>query len=568
MLKAFPDSDLGHCEGHKFDEINRLLQCVDTKVLQAEEDGDEEEQRSLENYAMYLNRERIRLKVLQSSASISQTFERKFEDLIRKDRVRLFHSSASMYLRWIEKPKLPFVRQPALTPEMTGIPEIRRFLFNLTASGNLRDTRNQVFHEVNSYLEIIDRVVNAIDRSAGFTILADDFAGLHKLCIEDLQCGTIGIFSRCSKLLEDTHAIANAVERQRIDRMVKDCWSSYPHGSFNRILKEKGCIHPGISKARCLINGCDWNRDLSAHLEDTLKEWRLQQHWLNKTLQKSLSDFFQGYFGQVIHDMAHSKSDVSAIATARNKWLPYRKRMLMQVNKLVKNLISTQNLLYRQGTMADGSLNSLVPSLTGELWDEIYKSIPAEKEGGTGKKKQYVEPKHKFQKRVMLSLFCDPKNHFFDQAIRKFQAVADNELGELRKEFIEDVDDILKGFKQLLQDLVPVNYYVTPQGEYIRSGLRDLLPLLRGQANDLQELVPSEPIKIDDDDQDDIDDSESNGKGLSYYIDKTATSNPAPPRATFRKPVPKKDVKIKEEPQEVCFFAAGSTGASKRRRIN
>ena len=120
------------------------------KAVQAEDEGEDDDQREFERYAKYLERQRKCLKITERSREIDDHFDGKFADLIGSEQIKIFHVSSQQYMKWISKDKIKFDSQASLSPALTGIPRMRQHLFSLPANHSYKDMRNQVFNEVSS----------------------------------------------------------------------------------------------------------------------------------------------------------------------------------------------------------------------------------------------------------------------------------------------------------------------------------------------------------------------------------------------------------------------------------
>lgn len=129
--------------------------------------------------------------------------------------------------------------------------------------------------------------------------------------------------------------------------------------------------------------------------------------------------------------------------------------------------------------MADGRQHGLIPALTDQKFDDVYNAMPAQKPSSTEAKKKYVEAKVSYKKRTMRRLFLSPDQHIFDEAISAFRNVGSKRTGTIVKENITKIDTLLNGYSQTLQNLVPVEYEISPQGRSIRDKLREMPPNLR-----------------------------------------------------------------------------------------
>ncbi|KAF2112543.1 hypothetical protein BDV96DRAFT_664124 [Lophiotrema nucula] len=556
-VDSMTEDELSNCRGPGFDEINAQLEWADAKIIQAIEDGDDDEQRDLGHYQTYLKRERKSLRVSQRRQKIDHQFEGKFEDLCGTEQVKVFHVSSAEYLKWISRPKIPFALQADLSPEMTGLPELRKHLYHLPVSYNFRDLRTQVFSEVNSYLDQIDRVINQKDRSEGFKILAKEFVEHHETLIKHLKQGVEELLVRFEEILTTRNTPVNAYYRQRIEDLVER-WYGLNHGPFNKILKAKGYLPAMASKAKGLENGCNWNKELSNEFVGIFKAWKQGQNQLNETLQTALSDFLRKFYGDVIWMMEHSKSDVSAIATARKNWIPYKNKMLNQIEDLINDLKEKQSQLLRRGTMSDDRQNSLVPTLMESFYHEVYSAVPPKPAPSPDGKRRRAMGKYKYQKQQMSEILLSKNNHIFDEVLDRFAIGAGKGVGQLLENHIGRIDNTLQGFSQKLYDLLPDPYDPTPQGENIRAGLRTMLPELRNQAVELQRLLPPESDEFDEDEFEILSatmDPSYASRDFTYFIDRIPGARP---RFHMHIAMPKKKVvektKVKDEDDEDLFL--------------
>ncbi|KAF2015535.1 hypothetical protein BU24DRAFT_480282 [Aaosphaeria arxii CBS 175.79] len=567
-VDSLQDNELDTCEGEDFNYVNSQVQWAAAMRIEALDDGDDEQDRLLTNYSAYLNLQRKAMKHAQRRASINLKFNGKFEDIIGTDDVRIFHISATEYLKWITRPKYPYAQQPELSPEDTGVPALRKYLFDLPAASNLRDWRYQVFNELDSFLEKIDRVVNEKDRSEGFKTLAADFAAYRTKFRAKMQKG-IGSYLETSleNLMSDP--IANSTFRDEINNLVQSQWLKYPYGAFNRVLRDGGCVTKGMSQAQSLVDGVDWNKDLPDEFTTILNFWRQGQREMNGELRAALTHFYRQFHAETQHALQHANSDLTAISIAKARWLSYKKKLLSSIELFIKELQSLQSRLYKGVLMIDGRKNTLVPILTTPLFAKIYRSLPATRPKSTPKKRLYVEPKTRFQKKCLLNEFCNPVNHIFDQVMRSFQKSAKIRFDSIFEGNIQFADAILANFQQKLQDLVPVPYEVTHRGQSIRDSLQDMLPDLRTKAAALQGMVPVEILDMSNTDDDSDLSTHLLGQDLSYFIDKARAARSQSSKPSVITKPKRKEVLVKQEEveEDECLFTA-SFQPSKKRKLN
>jgi hypothetical protein len=271
--KVISDDQLAQCTGATYDEINDLMQRADGDAATAEDEDDTTKLLQINRYKQYLQRFKKSHVIRERAEIISEKLGATLQGLSRDGSVEILHTSISDYMIWIKSDKIPFERQPALSPEETGVPNTRRFLFNLPASQNLRDYANHINITVPGFIEKMKRVVTQSDRDAGFRTIADIFGDLRGRFMGDLMkelkwvCGN---YSRKSigKIERDSNAYKEAL-RLRLEKR----WRTLKSAAFTRIVKSRGTVPHGTSKAKGLENTVNWNMELAAILKSGFLKW-------------------------------------------------------------------------------------------------------------------------------------------------------------------------------------------------------------------------------------------------------------------------------------------------------
>jgi hypothetical protein len=506
--------------------VNALLQWVDDKVEEADAADDGIEEGKLREYRTYLQGRRKCIKIVERSQKIDQELEHKFEDLIGDDRVQVFHVASRRYTEWTSDEKIKFSNQPEIPVRLTGIPKIRSYLYHRSVGHNLEDLRNHMVN-INSYIDKIERVVSDRNKYSGYKTLEAEFSVAKIRFIEEYKKGIRHLYDLTWKSVEKAIAVEMKNCRRKIDLRIQENWFTVSYFTYNKTLKGKGRILPGTSKAKGMGGGCDWNKELSLDLEPLFKQWKFQQHRATATLKTSLEPFFQTFYDHVHDRIRHSKSRVSAIETAKNKWTPYDSKMFSELDILVVDLTELLGVLLRRATMVDNRQNSLMPTITDALFEDVYRTCPALKPSSTHKKKAYVEPPYALQKKRMRELFLDPKRHILDKTWHRFRDLVKTRQDELLEKSVTSMNNTLQGFGQMLLELAPIEYEVTRKGESIRDALRNKLPALREQVGVIQGLLPVETIVLQDDSASQLSQNEGSQQfeDLTSFIDKVSASN-------------------------------------------
>jgi hypothetical protein len=166
--------------------MNQLMTRADEDATAADEEGEDVKVAQINRYKLYLQRFKKAQMVKDRAAEISDKLGATLEGLSSDGAVDIIHTSTSDYMNWIKSDRIPFSNQPALSPEETGVPTIRKFLFNLPASQNFRDYNSHIDIAVPAFVDKLKRVVTQSDRDAGFRTIADDFDDLRGRFLRDM----------------------------------------------------------------------------------------------------------------------------------------------------------------------------------------------------------------------------------------------------------------------------------------------------------------------------------------------------------------------------------------------
>lgn len=152
-----------------------MIKNADEEEMRAEDEDNLVAKDMISKHKMYLKRHLKQQKVVERAKHISTELAMKFPSRSPTDNPKVYHASAANYMDWIKKEIIRFNEQPALSPELTGVPSIRRYLYSLPAQKNLRDCTLHLNVVIPSFIERVWRAVSDSDRDTGFRELADRF---------------------------------------------------------------------------------------------------------------------------------------------------------------------------------------------------------------------------------------------------------------------------------------------------------------------------------------------------------------------------------------------------------
>jgi hypothetical protein len=506
------DNQLTQCSGSVYDHIKQEIIKVEDQIQEAEENDDSPEQRDLLNkYVAYLNRYMKSYKITERAKEISDTMiTTKSRVWLTGEAPEMFHISAASYMSWIKKEKILFSHQPALSPSQTGIPEIRRLLYNLPAQQNFEDVVSHVNISVPTFIEKLKRATTHSDRDVGFRTLADDFDscvrrdGILKLSMQVRDF----FFSQSKDSIRCMSKDAAAYKAQ-VDVIVRGGWLCLRAASLNTALKMKGTVPKGASKAAGLDAGCNWNLELANLLAPGIRGWAEAHSKSMNTMKKCLIKAIIDIHERAMTNLGKSAANLLIVDKARNRWRPCKNKLLVKVNTLMEQIAKCERRTQFWATMEAQPENSLVSSVTDGIYDAIFESKVPLKEP-TSKKTSSSKPrpimsKVQHRKSEIQRLMLEEDNHIVDTLIEKFKSTFDSVIEMYVSQLFTEVEEILGNYSNWLREQAPINYPITPVGSAIRESLQELIPSLEEKMQELKELMPELPSTDTDDSQETTD---------------------------------------------------------------
>ncbi|KAF2277958.1 uncharacterized protein EI97DRAFT_488099 [Westerdykella ornata] len=456
---------------HGIDNVKLVATKIDWN--EAEENGDTLQSDVFSKYKTYLERKRKQRKIAERASHVSKELALKLNGRNPGEVLQTFHVSAADYMTWLKSDKLMFMDQPALSPVETGIPSLRQYLFSLPADRNLQDYTAHLFHEVPNIVSKIKRVVNSSERNTGYRDIANDFGRLRAVLVPQLLDYIKEEFQKqTAKSMVKMHAESRHYIN-KVDKVIGS-WLILKGPTLNRILKSSGTIPPGVSKAKGLEKGCNWNEDL-APLQSS-----------GDLLIKAIEFVHQ----KLREKMEKPTCGVSTTEEAKRQYKPYELSIRVKALSCVKEIKTKLEYIRRRATMEDGRQTNFMSSVTEPLFDQVFKAFPQITGWTTRNRPKYAEPRIGFQRKKIHALFLDPKKHFVDRVLKGFEHYVNTLISDILSRYIERIDKDLEEYSKMLSELAPVEYEITPIGSEIRHRLGELLPQLEDMVGKLQQMLP------------------------------------------------------------------------------
>jgi hypothetical protein len=460
------------------------MQKADEDGTNAEEQDDDTKMLQINRYKTYLQCYKKAYMIKERAASISKMFGSTLQNSTYDETVDMFHTSTADYMNWIKTGKITFDRQPALSPEDTGVPAVRRFLFNLPASQNLRDYTYHIRTIVPAFIEKLKRVVTQSDRDAGFKTIADEFDDLRGRWLGDLAkmlhwtCATYSKDS-VAKLEKDSNAYKEALRKH-----IQKRWLELKAAAFNRITKSRGHVPQGTSKAKGLESTVNWNMELAVILKPGFQKWYAVHSVQLKKLRAALPLNMDVFFHKTIALMNDSAANLITVEKAKLKFKLIQHRMKSKVIAMMDEMIAEEKRLLHRATLEDERENNIISAITDEIYDDVFAATPELKCTVKGKKR-YVMGILKFKKERLDAHFLTAESHFVDRVITVFKKQLDEKMNGLIEKHFEKLNAMLDEFSNSLRDHAPVDYLVNPLGEQIREQLEKHIVFIEDKAETL-----------------------------------------------------------------------------------
>jgi hypothetical protein len=285
---------------------------------------------------------------------------------------------------------------------MTGIPAIRKYLRDLPAEQNLKDYERHINTAIPAFIDKIKRTVGETKRDGGFRVIAEEFDRVRQVFMTRLLTQAKRSFQTISGLSMARMINDIPTFKERIEEFMTEDWFALKSGAWKRILKMRGTIPKGVSKAKGLEECSNWNKDLSAILAPGFHRWSKAYTEQMKAMPDSLRMALDQLHTKTTLMMSNCATNMVTVERAQKKWAPMRLKLKVKLPGLTDETTKLQQRILEWATMAFDCENNVVSNIAdevfNEVFDEVFNSAPALKPPNPKHKrpmKQYVTPKLK-----------------------------------------------------------------------------------------------------------------------------------------------------------------------------
>jgi hypothetical protein len=188
-------------------------------------------------------------------------------------------------------------------------------------------------------------------------------------------------------------------------------------------------------------------------------------------------------------------ANVLVVDKAKNRWRAFHNKFIVKATTLLDQIRRFEKRTQIWATMETRQENNLIASITDEVYDKVFQSVPPTKEPTTTRKNasstpRYTMPKIKYKKSKLQKQMTSDENHFVDEVIENFQLHIDNQINKLLDAFFNDIGALLENYSNWLREQAPINYAITPKGASIRESIEEVIPALEQHSQVLKNYFP------------------------------------------------------------------------------
>ncbi|KAH7126594.1 hypothetical protein B0J11DRAFT_505324 [Dendryphion nanum] len=446
------------------------------EVTESDDDDDhscnelDELDETYDAYNLYLKKTAQCAFVHERATHIEKAMRSKFKDL-DQDPINVLSVSASSYINWM---KTRQKERPILSPEMTGIPGLRRFLCGLTEEDNERNYHNHITNTLGAIIERIERITDEKKDNA-YGIIRPEFLQLVA-SLQDKQQAIMVDFLE-NNICRLWGAPSQKESRmESIQALVTHWGDSVRWNTFNKVLREKGIVKKTQAASYASKGGTiNWNNEICEDMHPDLLLWKAKMtqavvylaHIMESTIKKTCDEV------RLSIENSSLVPDLKMVASEEwNKRQQKIHEKSSQFQPLFRQHIDT---VFKTASLETDTRFTLA-MLNAPVFEKVHK-MPHQSNWYTEQRKALVKEitAQDSDGRTVLDKVSD--------------SVYESTKASLATAFTNFTDNLFHEFKifdQHISERLPPDYEILNLPDrYIRSMLRGLLPELKRDSREL-----------------------------------------------------------------------------------
>jgi hypothetical protein len=281
--------------GHAENMLNELDQFV---AQNEDEDVDVEEayatMSALQAYQEYLNKVAQCSFIQQRALNLENEMKFKFTEYDEHP-IRVFSVSSSMYVDWMKKRQN---ERPLLSPEQTGIPNLRKFLLNVPAEDNLDCYRQHIGTKLPAFLDTISRIVDQEGKDDAYGVIRPKFMTILK---EFMEKHTLIFTEFIDNKVQRLWQIGTLKRSQEegVVTVIRNWADNVRWNTYNKVLREKGIVKK-TDAVRYRGRGINWNEEISQEIGPDILAWKNKMRSAVKAMTADLDKSIKALGQKVI----------------------------------------------------------------------------------------------------------------------------------------------------------------------------------------------------------------------------------------------------------------------------
>ncbi|KAF2643057.1 hypothetical protein P280DRAFT_467149 [Massarina eburnea CBS 473.64] len=471
------ETEIESSKSGPFPLIKRYLRKVDKEIEDLEDDNGEDADKQiqlLEAYHVHLMQVAQYAFIHKRARDMEKEMRNKYlsED---PNPIQVFSVSASMYLDWL---KVRQKERPFLSPEMTGIPALRKFLLGLSAETNYQEYRNHVFLKLPRFLGKLRRVAHDENKDGAYAVIRPRFQELVANLENHLQASFEEFRKEgISPVWTDSSEKGNRLEN--IVSIVKEWGDGTRWNTYNKVLREKGMVRKTTAQKYVLpgknFGSINWNEDISIEILPDMKDWKRMMNLYVSEFAYQVDRATQRICEDIVASITNSSLTQELKNIALKEWSECQERVFAHTKDFDDVLRNAIKLTYQYAT-TETDIRCMVAKANWGAYDII-------------EQQNRVMDWYSIQRRLMISMMCEPDDQARTLLDRIDKAVKITTKKNLKAAFAPFLDELIKEvnlFDDHIADRVPVDYDLRDGDAILRRALRGVLPALEQRVGTLQ----------------------------------------------------------------------------------